>query len=356
MFCFGGMIEKMVLSTPKKPNDNNRRHKLPGFVGVFFTHAPNQTSNKKNTAQKKWQSRQSMVKYSIIVRAFNEEKHIGKLLDRIYRQTLKDTLEVILVDSGSKDNTRTIAAAYPTKIVHIRAEDFTFGRALNQGIAASSGQIAIFASAHVYPTENTWLEKLVAPFADPQIALSYGRQIGHPEITQYAEHQVFMKWFPQKSYHSDSNPFCNNANAAIRKSLWQDFRYDEYLTGLEDLHWANQMLEKGFKIAYIAEAPVVHIHEERPAQTKNRYRREAIAYKKIFPHASFGFFDFVWLFVSNVVSDCLHARKEKKLSTNLRSILQFRFMQFWGTYKGYQHKGKVTQMLKKRFYYPNKIP
>ncbi len=296
-----------------------------------------------------------MAKYSIVVRAFNEEKYIGLLFERIFTQSVKDEIEVILVDSGSKDRTLDIAATFPVRVVHIRSEEFTFGRALNKGIAAATGEIMIFASAHVYPVDDFWVERLVAPFENPKVALSYGRQIGDAKLTQYAEHQVFKKWFPAESHWNQDHPFCNNANAAIRKELWERFPYDESLTGLEDLHWANHMLKQGYQIAYVAEAPIVHIHEERPSQTKNRYRREAIAYKNIFPHATFSFFDFLWLFLFNTFSDYAHALREGMLFTNFFQIARFRFMQFWGTYQGYRHKGDVTQRLKKRFYYPNKL-
>ena len=44
---------------------------------------------------------------SIVIRAYNEEKHIGRLLEGIKQQTLKD-VEIILVDSGSTDRTLAI--------------------------------------------------------------------------------------------------------------------------------------------------------------------------------------------------------------------------------------------------------
>ena len=56
---------------------------------------------------------------SIVIRAYNEEKHIGRLLEGLRHQTLKD-VEVILVDSGSTDSTVSIAESYGAKIVHIR--------------------------------------------------------------------------------------------------------------------------------------------------------------------------------------------------------------------------------------------
>src|SRR5574339_316268 len=114
---------------------------------------------------------------SIVIRAYNEEKHIGRLLEGIRHQTLKD-VEVILVDSGSTDSTVEIAESYGAHIVRIPSEEFTFGRSLNNGIQAATGELVVIASAHVYPVYPDWLESLLRPFADPDIALTYGKQRG----------------------------------------------------------------------------------------------------------------------------------------------------------------------------------
>ncbi|WP_416672062.1 glycosyltransferase family 2 protein [Egbenema bharatensis] len=175
----------------------------------------------------------SSPKCSIVIRCYNEEQHIGRLLSGLVQQTVQD-IEMIVVDSGSTDATVAIASQYPIKLVSIRPEDFSFGRSLNLGCEAATGEFIVIASAHVYPVYKDWLEQLLKPFASPDIALVYGKQRGN-EITKYSEHQVFATWFPDRSNPHQSHPFCNNANAAIRRLLWEQVPYDETLTGLEDL-------------------------------------------------------------------------------------------------------------------------
>ncbi|MCC6259280.1 MAG: glycosyltransferase, partial [Anaerolineales bacterium] len=70
---------------------------------------------------------------SLIIRAYNEEKHLGRLLAGIKQQTLRD-VEIILVDSGSTDATVSIAESFGAKVVKIASAEFTFGRSLNYGI------------------------------------------------------------------------------------------------------------------------------------------------------------------------------------------------------------------------------
>jgi len=289
-------------------------------------------------------------KCSIVVRAYNEEKYIGRLLEGIRQQTVKD-VEIILVDSGSTDLTVEIAEKYGAKIVHIPSAEFTFGRSLNFGVQAATRELVVIASAHVYPVYPDWIESLLHPFEDEKVALTYGKQRGY-ELSKLSEHQIFHQWYPDVSKPNQETAFCNNANAAIRKSLWEKNPYNETLTGLEDLAWAKWIKEQGYTIAYVAEAEIVHIHNETPKGVYNRYRREAMALRKIYPEANFNFYDFVRLTITNIFSDLWHAARAGMLLKNLVSIFWFRFMQFHGTRTGHRETSLITPQLRETFYYP----
>ena len=290
------------------------------------------------------------VNCSLVIRAYNEEKHIGRLLEGIKQQTLND-VEVILVDSGSTDATVSIAESFGARVVRIAAGEFTFGRSLNFGVREATREFVVIASAHVYPVYPDWLESLLRPFAaDERVALTYGKQRG-PDSAKYSEQQIFHRWYPDVSNSNQPTAFCNNANAAIRKSMWEKNPYDETLTGLEDLAWAKWTKEQGYKIAYVAEAEIVHIHNETPRGVFNRYRREAMAFKRIYPETHFNVYDFVRLTITNIFSDLWHAAREGVLLKNIASIFWFRFMQFYGTRMGHRETSLVTPQLRETFYY-----
>ncbi len=286
---------------------------------------------------------------SLVIRCYNEEHHIGKLLSGIMEQTIKN-VEILIVDSGSTDATLSIASRFPVKILSIKPEEFSFGSSLNKGCAASTNEFIIMASAHVYPVYRDWLEKLLLPFNDPEVAIVYGKQRGDTEA-RYSEQQIYKKWYPDDSINCQKHPFCNNANAAIRRSLWERLPYNEDLTGLEDLDWAKRAVGLGKKIFYSAEAEIIHIHNETRFKIYNRYKREAIAFKHIFPHEHFHFWDFLKLFTINSVTDYYHAWKDRMLSKNFVGIPIFRLMQFWGTYRGFRQRIILSQQLRNRFYY-----
>jgi len=288
---------------------------------------------------------------SIVIRAYNEEEHIGRLLTGISHQNIKD-VQVILVDSGSQDATVQIASQYPVKIVNIAPQEFTFGRSLNLGIGQADADFVVLASAHVYPVYPDWLEQMLKPFENPRVALTYGKQRGSA-TTAFSELQIFKTWYPDYANPHQSTPFCNNANAAIRRDLWEQNPYDETLPGLEDLAWGQWAFDQNYLLAYTPEAEVIHVHNESTGGIFNRYRREGMAFKRIYPHEDFRRWDLYRLFFKNVISDWREAAREGVLGKHWRKIVQFRWNQFSGTYHGYRQSGPLTWQLKQSFYYPN---
>lgn len=318
------------------PSDNSTQPAT--YVGMVYS---------KENEEIVWYERPMI---SLIVRCRNEAKHIGKLLERVAQQTRKD-VEVIVVDSGSTDGTLEIAAAHNTRILHIAPEAFSFGRSLNMGCDAARGDILVFASAHVFPIARDWLQTLVAPFSDSRIALAYGRQVGDAS-SKFSECRLFEKQFPATSNLDQQIPWCNNANAAVRRSLWQTHRFDESLTGLEDLAWGQWAIGEGYRIAYVAEAAVVHIHEETAARVMHRYEREAIALRRIVPDSHMYFHEFIRLAWRQIWGDLVAMVRERRTVRMLPEIVMFRTMQYWGTFRGMNLRSPVTQQLLHQFYYP----
>lgn len=287
---------------------------------------------------------------SIVIRCYNEERYIKKLLDEVFNQSL-DNFEVIVVDSGSTDATLSIINEYPVKLVTLTPEDFSFGRALNAGCQEASGEFLCFLSGHTYPANSNWLKNLLLLFEGPKVALVYGKQRGN-SITRFSEHRIFENHFPDYSVPKQDIPFCNNANACIRRRLWEKIHYDETLTGLEDIDWSKRAIALGYYIAYTADAGIIHIHNESRSKIFNRYEREAIALKKLFPDEKFGFFEFTRLLFSHIFLDCKSAYKNKSLRKHLGAIILFRSMQMYGTYSGFKFKEAISKEMKMRFYYP----
>ena len=118
----------------------------------------------------------SSPKVSIIVRTYNEERWIAHCLEAIFSQDF-DNFEVIIVDNSSSDYTVKVANRYPVRTI-INIDKFIPGKAINDGIRASTGNYIVCISAHCIPKDDQWLSNLYNNFKDNQkLAGVYGRQL-----------------------------------------------------------------------------------------------------------------------------------------------------------------------------------
>ncbi len=292
---------------------------------------------------------------SIVIRTFNESRYLAELLVAISKQNAPNyDIEVVIVDSGSTDSTIEIASSFGCRITHIKKERFTFGRSLNVGCDIAKGEFLVFLSGHCIPVSEEWLKNLVEPLDQGISDYSYGRQIGR-DTTKFSEQCLFDKQYPSYSKKPQKGFFCNNANAALLSSAWEKYGFNEELTGLEDMFLAREIVASGRNIAYVSEAPVFHIHNEKWYQVKVRYEREAYALQSIMPGIHFTLKDFLTYFLVGVRQDLKVARQKKCLSTNWKDIIIFRFMHYWGTYKGNHEHRKLSQKMKYHYFYPKDV-
>lgn len=289
---------------------------------------------------------------SIIIRTLNEEKYLNELLFSINNQKCDDfEIEIIVVDSGSTDNTLKIASDYGCNIKYIEKSNFSFGKSLNIGCEAASGEILVFISGHCIPLNEVWLKNLISPIVSNDVVLTYGRQIGN-ETSKFSEKKIFNKYFKEINIIPQNNIFCNNANSAILKKSWKKYRFDNDLTGLEDLDIAKKIINDKYQIGYVANSVVYHLHNENWNKIRTRYEREALALRQIMPEIHISFFDFLRYLFSSFYYDFTDAFNEKKHIKIFLEIIFFRTAQYWGSYKGNKLHKMVSKKTKEKYFYP----
>ncbi len=291
---------------------------------------------------------------SIVIRTYNEAKHLREVLSALGVQVRANggaDHEIIVVDSGSTDGTPEIAAAAGATVLTIGKHEFTYGRALNRGCEAARAEFLVILSGHCIPADPNWLSALLQPFNDPHVAITYGRQVGG-EGTKFSEARVFAKYYPDGAA-SQGPAFCNNANCAVRKSIWRRFRYDESLSGLEDLALGKQVQRAGFRCDYVPAAAVQHIHNESWGQIRRRYEREAIALRHIFPELHFHLFDAAKCFFAAVAGDVAAKLRRESSSGGISEIISYRFNQFYGSWLGHRAHRELSEREKYRYFFPS---
>lgn len=183
--------------------------------------------------------------------------------------------QVVVVDSGSTDGTQEIVQRFPTTLVQIRPDEFTYGYALNLGVANVDTEIVATLSAHSLPADPDWLRNLIRPFGTPRVAGVYGRQLPRANATVLELLGMRLTGVLSETPRLlDDRPLFSNANGAFRRSLWLEHPFDEELGGAEDIAWVRTMQERGYLIAYEPMAAVYHSHGEPLARHLRRASRD----------------------------------------------------------------------------------
>ena len=205
---------------------------------------------------------------SVIILTKNAGGNFEPLLGRIFSQKFDGDYEVLVIDSGSTDDTLKIAQESPVKIVRIQPEEFHHGRTRNLGAQLSHGNILIYITQDALPLNDNWLQKLADNFADRKVAMVVGRQIAWqttrpPErffyIHNFTEQRI-MVTLGAHDYYND-NIFISNVNSAISREIWQQFKFSEKVIMAEDKELAKRLLNAGWSIVYEPEAAVYHSHD-----------------------------------------------------------------------------------------------
>jgi rhamnosyltransferase len=288
---------------------------------------------------------------SIIIRTLNEERYLPELLSSIQKQRSTFSHEVVLIDSGSTDSTLNIAERFGCRILHISREEFSFGRSLNRACAAARGAYFVLISGHCIPCNQHWLQNLVQPLADGLVQYCYGRQLGGAQA-YWSEVQIFAKYFPEASSIPQQGFFCNNANSAIAADTWNRFKFNEELTGLEDMHLAKRLVAEQGAVGYVADASVCHIHHENWRQVQRRFEREALALQQICPEVILRRRDLVRYFGRGVVRDLAAGLPRTLTFATLRQIIRYRFHQYRGSYRGNHLHKTMSSELRETYFYP----
>ncbi len=277
-----------------------------------------------------------MVETSIVIRSFNEAEHIGDVLEAVDEQQYQN-FEIILVDSGSTDGTLEIADPYVDKVEFVSPQNFTFGYSCNIGCEAASGDYVSFLSAHAVPTDPNWLGSMVENFDDPDVAMTYSNQVGAAE-TKFPEKRLFNELFSNdRKCQTPPNYFANNASSVIRKDLWEDHPFDEYLTGHEDIEWAKHFMDNGYVVIYEPTSCIYHIHDETWEQVFHRFEREAVADVEIGVKNSSDRWSEYLRIPTDIVTDIIAGLRNAELDIKtVPEIVRFRYNQHKGTASGLQ--------------------
>lgn len=215
---------------------------------------------------------------SVVIPVKDGGEDLARCLEAISRQQIEGEVEVVLVDSGSRDGSGERAEALGARVHSIPAGEFHHGRTRNLGAELARGETLVFTSQDAYAADNDWLARLTAPLQDDAVAGVYGRQLPHTDATPPERYFLDFLYGPaprvQRLEKADELTFevtlFSNVNSAVPRRVWEAFPFAEDIIMSEDQEWSRRVLREGLAIVY---EPVAAVHHSHPYSVGGALRR-----------------------------------------------------------------------------------
>lgn len=205
----------------------------------------------------------------IIIPTYRPDEKVVFLVKKLLKQTYQaDRIHLINTETGVFPSELEVLDSR-VKITHIRKEEFDHGGTRHMGAMQSKADFVVFMTQDALPANDRMLEELMRPFEDPQVTASYGRQLPASDCN------LIERYTREFNYPAESRVkslkdletlgiktyFCSDVCAAYRKTVYDSLGgFEEKTIFNEDMIMAARMIHSGAKVAYAAEAKVIHSH------------------------------------------------------------------------------------------------
>lgn len=192
---------------------------------------------------------------------------------------------MIVVDSGSADETRGFARSLGVKVIEINPHTFNYANAFNNAARVARGKYLVRLSGDVIPLGWNWLREMVKPFTDQRVGATYGvytitgrKDWGYPDfwpaerfpdkLTRFSVRPTpFMGFnlFGKEFGDSKVRKFVFNLAGgccAVRRDIWLKRPLNEKLASGEDAEYAWFLHLAGYDIACDPKAKAIHEHKK----------------------------------------------------------------------------------------------
>ncbi|MCI9843890.1 glycosyltransferase family 2 protein [Flavobacterium pectinovorum] len=203
---------------------------------------------------------------SIVIRNRNEAKALENVLSIVTKVYSEDYTEIIIVDNYSTDDSVSIAEKYKCKVVYIK--DFSYGGATNLGIETAKSDYVLLLSSHAIPIGQSFFKNSITALKSKE-KIAGIRYINSIENYKRAVKNNFIVFQP---LHYGLMTAC----ALVNKKVWEQFKFDERLSAIEDKEWSERVANKGFEILDLNETFFYFIKRSRKSNIL-RYKNETIS-------------------------------------------------------------------------------
>lgn len=221
----------------------------------------------------------SLTDIGVVIPTFNAADGWIELQAALDQQGIS-TSQVMIIDSSSSDNTAALAKKAGYQLVTIATEDFRHGGTRQAARDyLPSARILVYMTQDAVLASRDSIERLCRAFDDPQVGAAFGRQIPREQADPIERHARSFNYSATSDVRTLQSrerlgikaAFLSNSFAAYRRSAMDDVGgFPTHVIVAEDSVIAARLLIAGWKIAYKADAAVIHSH---PMTLKQEFAR-----------------------------------------------------------------------------------
>ncbi len=205
-----------------------------------------------------------------IIPVYQPGKEFEQLLEKLSHQRTSLN-KIILMNTGEAPWKEALEAKYPLCEVYLlKKEDFDHGGTRHWATTFSNADYLLFMTQDAQPVDDRLVEHLLQAFSkDHNVKAAYARQLPNEKCREIEKYTRSFNYPAQSRVKSGEDLkelgiktfFCSNVCAMYEKATY------DFLGGFvrrtifnEDMIYAGGLIQKGYKIAYVSEAQVIHSH------------------------------------------------------------------------------------------------
>ncbi|MDD3154814.1 MAG: glycosyltransferase [Victivallaceae bacterium] len=279
---------------------------------------------------------------TVVVRSHNDRKLLEELFAMLSRQTIRP-LEILCFDNMSADGSRDFLQSCERTVV-LDVPQYCAGEVLNRAFERARGDVVAFLNSDATPIDEHCLEELIAPILENKADLVYGCQLPRPEAFPMVRKDYQRAFGDGKIAAGWKHLFFSMVVSAARKEVWEQCPFDSRFRYSEDVEWAQRAVRSGFRLAYAAEAKVLHSHNYTEEGLAKRFRMEGY-YDGMLFHDKVSLPRTIAQTIKELIRDTIYLLRHKE-SSAFFSTVRRRLIQKRSYYQGRRSWEKETEALR----------
>lgn len=235
------------------------------------------------------------MKVDLIIPTYNPGKEFIEMVRKMDGQTIRPS-KIVITNTEQKYFDRLVfATTFKTDyknmdIRHISKREFDHGKTRNDSVSRSDAEYFLMMTQDAMPVDDKLIENLYAAMKkDDSIAVAYARQVARPDSNEAEKFTRNFNYPKQSAIHTVDDIetlgikayFCSNVCALYRRDIYDELGgFLNHAIFNEDMLYAAKAINSGYKIAYVAEAEVIHSHNYTNKEQYRRYFDNGVSHAK----------------------------------------------------------------------------